>query len=175
LIRAENTAVSLPEFRADQVFLLTNPAGVVRKAFYFEYQLQPDRRKLPTWFWKTGGLTAQLGVPVILAVFYLTRGRYRRFPARYTAREGKLRTELRFDTVRLWEHEERIRGGELAALAPLLPLCENVATERTLREGRELILGLHVEAKTRAELLAVAATVGMRYFPRSVVEATFRE
>ena len=38
-----------------------------------------------------------------------------------------------------------------------------------------MILGLEVGPKTRAELLAVAATVGLRYFPRSVVEATFRE
>ena len=97
------------------------------------------------------------------------------FPASYMVGAEGLTNEFRFHTIRLWEHADRIRSGELGELAPLLVLCEDVPTERTLREERELILGLPVESAVRTELLALALTVGTRYFSRDVLETLFRE
>jgi hypothetical protein len=48
-------------------------------------------------------------------------------------------------------------------------------SEETLREERELILGASIDASLRADLLAVAVTVGTRYFGRAVLESLFRE
>src|SRR5436190_8383301 len=110
-----------------------------------------------------------------MTVVYLTRGSHSRFPAAYMVGGEGLTNEYRFHTLRLWEHANRIRGGELPELAPLLVLCEDVPTEQTLQEERQLILGLPVDPSVRTELLAVAQTVGSRYFPRHVLERLFQE
>jgi predicted transposase YdaD len=86
-----------------------------------------------------------------------------------------LRNEYRFETIRLWEHAERIRSGELAELAPLLVLCEDQPTEETLRRERGLILELEVPEKVRNDLLVLAAMVGRRFFRRETLEALFLE
>ena len=44
-----------------------------------------------------------------------------------------------------------------------------------MREERGIILGLDTTREVRAELLAVALTVGLRYFQRDVLERLFRE
>jgi hypothetical protein len=71
-----------------------------------------------------------------------------------------------FETVRLWEHAERIRSGECREPAPLLLLCEDTSDEATLRHERELILSLGAPRPVQADLLAVAMMVGMRFFAR---------
>jgi hypothetical protein len=44
-----------------------------------------------------------------------------------------------------------------------------------LRQERELLLSLPVARPVRADLLAVAMTVGTRFFARELREAIFRE
>jgi hypothetical protein len=44
------------------------------------------------------------------------------------------RNDYLLKTIRLWEHADRIRGGELAELAPLLILCDDIPSERSLWE-----------------------------------------
>src|SRR5438105_2582141 len=107
-LRREDVSVNLPEFRADQVLLVGAEDDPERWAMHLEFQLDPDRRVLPDWFLKNAALTKQLGLPVILTVLYLRRGRYARFPAAYIVRRGRLKNRYEFDTIRLWEHAERI-------------------------------------------------------------------
>ena len=64
--------------------------------------------------------------------------------------------------IRLWEHADRIRNGDLTELATLLVLCENSPTEETLREERDIILKLDVGPSENVDLLALAMNVGMR-------------
>jgi predicted transposase YdaD len=173
--RFEDVTLNLPEFRADHVLIVGLEGDPVSRAIHLEYQFQPDRSVLPNWLLKRAALAVRLGVPVVLVVIYLTKGKYQRFPRSVTDEVGTLRNEFRFHTIRLWEHVERIRGGDLPELAPLLVLCEDEPTERTLQEERRLILGLEVTPVVRAELLAVALTAGLRYFGRDLLETVFRE
>jgi hypothetical protein len=142
---------------------------------HVEYQLQPNPSVMPGWLIKTGALTRQLGIRVILVVFYLERGSYASFPSTFITEAGGLKNEFSFPIIRLWEHANRHRSGDLQELAPLLALCEDRPTEQTLREEREIILGLDTTPEVRAELLAVALTVGLRYFTRDLLEGLFRE
>lgn len=113
-------------------------------AWHLEYQIAPDRRREAGWLLKNAALNAQLGMPVVLTVVYLTRGRRRRFPVIHTVSAGGLANRHTFHTLRLWEHAERIRSGELPELAPLLVLCEDNPDEDTLRTERKLILSSDV-------------------------------
>jgi predicted transposase YdaD len=174
-IRYEDVTVSIPEHRADQVLSLGADDDPDRWASHLEYQLQPDARVLRGWFFKNAGLNAQLDMPVILTVLYLTRGNSAPFPDTVTIQGGGLSNHYQFNTIRLWEHTDRIRGGDLPELAPLLLLCEDNPTEQTLREERALILDLSTTREVRVELLAEALTVGTRYFARELLETLFRE
>jgi predicted transposase YdaD len=174
-VRSCDVSVNVPEHRADQVLLIAGEGDADRWALHIEFQLQPDERVLPGWFLKNAALTVQLGLPVILAAVYLTQGRRRRFPSMYRASAGPLANEFRFHAVRLWEHGDRIRSGELAELAPLLVLCEDRPTEETLREERALIRAVQATPSVRADLLSVALTVGARFFARELLLQVFRE
>jgi predicted transposase YdaD len=174
-IHWEDVSVNLPELRADQVLLVEADGDAERWAMHVEFQLEPDRRVLPDWFFKNAALTRQLGMEVLLTVIYLRRGRRARFPTAYIVRRGGARNRFEFATVRLWEHAERIRSGDLQELAPLLVLCENEPTEATLREERDLIRRLAVPPETRSDLLAIAVMVGTRYFGRELLLELFRE
>jgi flagellar biosynthesis/type III secretory pathway protein FliH len=174
-VRLTDVSVNLPEHRADQVFLIGAEEAPDRFGMHVEFQTQPDRRTLRGWFLKNAALTAQLDRDVILVALYLTRGDRATFPDSYTATGGGLENAFRFRTIYLWERAERIRSGELPELAPLLVLCEENPTEETLREERRLILELDAPREVRADLLAVAAMVGSRYFARELLAAIFRE
>lgn len=174
-VRFEDVALNLPEFRADHVLVVGAEDNSSRWAIHLEYQLEPDTSVMPGWLLKQAALTIRLGAPVPLVVVYLTRGSYSTFPDTYSIEAGGIRNVFLFHTIRLWEHAARIRSGDLTELAPLLVLCEDKPTERTLREERRLILGLDVAADVRAELLAVALTVGLRYFGRDLLLRLFRE
>jgi hypothetical protein len=174
-VRLADVAVNLPEHRADQLFLIGADDDPARWGLHLEYQLQPDRRALRGWLLKNAALNAQLEIPVLLTVVYLTRGGRATFPARSAVSAGGLTNEYRFHTIRLWEHADRIRSGELAELAPLLVLCDDRPSEGTLQEERALILGLGAPAAVQAELLAVAAMVGTRFFSREQLQTLFRE
>jgi predicted transposase YdaD len=86
-----------------------------------------------------------------------------------------LTNQHQFETLRLWEHADRIRGGDFRELAPLLLLCDDTPREATLRQERELILSLQAPQPIQADLLAVAVMVGIRFFARDLVEAVFAE
>ncbi|MCC2671695.1 MAG: hypothetical protein K0Q72_4166 [Armatimonadetes bacterium] len=174
-LRMEDTAINVPEQRADHVFVVCDEASRDEGALYLEYQLQPRSELLSTWFAKAGALNRQLGLPVVLLAIYLEKGHRASFPNEYVSTVGRFSNSFRFPTVRLWEHAERIRSGELWPLAPLLVLCEDDPGERTLREEVALINRSGVGSEEQAELLAVALRVASRRLSRSLVEAIFRE
>jgi hypothetical protein len=173
--RWEDTALSLPELRADHVLVLGTAAEPDQGALYVEYQLAPDPANLATWAVKWSGLLRQLGLPTSLLVLYLERGAYATFPDRLAVNVAGVATELRFTAVCLWEHGDRIRSGELWQLAPLLVLCEDNPTEETVRREVELITGSPASPAEQADLLAFALRVGARDFSRVVLERVFRE
>ncbi|MES4792888.1 MAG: hypothetical protein C4321_07800 [Chloroflexota bacterium] len=59
-IRPTDVTVNLPEFQADEVFLVGSEDESGRWALHLEYQWQPDRRVLEGWFLKNAALTARL-------------------------------------------------------------------------------------------------------------------
>src|SRR5947209_1204435 len=54
-------------------------------------------------------------------------------------------------------------------------LCEDEPTEETIREERRLIYGLEAPRPVQADLLAVAAMLGTRFFSRELLATLFRE
>jgi hypothetical protein len=174
-VGAGDVAINLPEYRADQVFVIGGEGDADRCAVHLEYQLQPDPRVVLGWFLKNAALTAHLRMPVLLVVVYLNRGGRATFPAEYRVASLGVENAFRFHAVCLWEHQERIRSGELPELAPLLVLCEDKPTEATLREERELILSAGLSSDARKDLLGVAILVGRRYFDGETLRRVFRE
>ncbi len=168
--------VDQPQHDADSVFRVggdNDPAGW---ALHLEYQLQPDSRELKRWMFKNAGLSLQLDRPVLLLALYLYRGKRRTFPGEYVVRAGGLETRFTFSAIRLWEHAERIRTGDLAALAPLLVLCEDEPTLETLETERQLIQTTEgFEPHERADLLAIAVGVARKHFTMEALELVFRE
>jgi predicted transposase YdaD len=170
-----DVSINLPEFRADGVLPVDEPGEPDAGALYFEWQWEPDTRELPDWFLKCAGLTAQLRRPVVLIVIYLHRGDRATFPDAYRPIVAGDGNSYGFATIRLWEHADRIRRGDLPELAPLLVLCEAEPDAAILEEERELILSLEVPEPVRADLLAIAVAVGGRFVPKDLVRAIFRE
>ena len=126
-LRVEDPNLNLPELRADHLFIM-QPEAADACAIYLECQLEPDARLLPSWSVKWAGLCRQLDMPVALLVLYLQRGDSATFPDHYHIQVGAIQTTLYFTAIRLWEHADRIRSGELPELAPLLLLCEETPT-----------------------------------------------
>lgn len=174
-LRLEDTAINLPEQRADHVFVVTDGGDQKKGVVYVEYQLHPRVDVLPLWFAKAGALGRQLNLPVVLLAVYLEKGRRANFPDEYAVSVSGLRSSYQFPIIRLWEHAGRIRNGELWQLAPLLVLCEDNPTERTLREEVALITRSGAPAEEQGELLAMALRVAGRKLPRTLVETVFRE
>jgi len=173
-VHAADVSVVLPEFRADQVFLIGATDDPERWGVHFEYQAQPDVRLLSGWALKNAALNRQLHVPVFLIAIYVQKGDRAHFFDSYTLTKAGLINEYRFNAVRLWEHGDRIRA-ELPELAPLLVLCEERPTEATIREEIALIRASAAPGEVRADLLSVAYMVGTRFFLRSVLNALFAE
>jgi len=171
----ENVTVNLPEHAADGVLLVGGPGNKPSRGFHLEAQLHPDRRVMQGWMLKNAAFNVQLGIDIPLVVLYLSRGRYRRFPNTHIVSSGGLTNTHTFTTIQLWEHAERIRAGELPELAPLLVLCEEHPNEETLRTERELIRKAPVTDAVRSDLVALAFTVGTRYFTRTLLQTVFRE
>jgi predicted transposase YdaD len=183
-IRVEDPNVNLPELRADHVFIMPLPSegydvvsamGAQEIAVYLEYQLEPDPSLLPSWFVKCGGLTRQMGIPVVLMVIYLQRGGRATFPDRYRVSLGSLETQFSFTAVRLWEFADRIRSGEFAELAPLLILCEETPTEQVVREEVDLIRKAELPEAVQIDLLGLALRIASRRLPRATLLDFFRK
>src|SRR3954447_24941314 len=64
LIRPDDTAINLPEHNADHLFHIGAADDPARWALHLEYQLQPDSRVLPDWFYKNAALNKLLEIPV---------------------------------------------------------------------------------------------------------------
>jgi predicted transposase YdaD len=173
--RFEDTSLNIPELHADHVFIVEDADSQQPYALYLEYQLKPDPELLAHWGLKWLGLCRQLPMEVVLLVIYLEKGKRASFPAAYRRRGGRLRTQFTFDTVRLWEHRDRIVSGEWPELAPLLVLCEAQPTEATLRQEVELIRQSGLPGGVQRELIGVAVSVASRRFGRAVLEAIFGE
>jgi hypothetical protein len=118
---------------------------------------------------KNASLNYQAGGPVILVVVYLRKGRYRQFPSEHVIRAEGLSNTYHLHTIRLWEHRDRIRSGELGALAPLLVLCEDNPDERTLQDEREIIRNLLAPEPVKNELIGLAVMLGARFFSEDVL------
>lgn len=174
-IRFEDTAINLPEYRADHVLILGAAGDEDRGALHFEHQLRPDPDKIPGWELKRCALRAHLNMPVVLVVLYLEKGDRATFPNRSTDTLCGLRNEFEFASIRLWEHADRIRDGDLWELAPLLVLCEDNPGEDTIRTELRIIQNSGADDATQAYLLAVALRVGGRRLPRPLLEAIFRK
>lgn len=174
-IRVDDPNLNLPELRADHVFVLPADAAGPECAIYLEYQLRPDSSLLPSWAAKWGGLTRQLGMPVVLLVLYLQKGNYATFPAQYETQIGAFRTQLQFTAIRLWDQTERIRNGDLPELAPLLLLSEDNPTEATIREEADLILNADLPPETQADLLNLVLMVASKRFSRQWLRTLFQQ
>nr|MDQ2730659.1 hypothetical protein [Armatimonadota bacterium] len=174
-IRTDDVSVNVPELRADGLLVLGSPAHPPERGLYLEFQLDyPKRKTVEGWFAKVANLNYQRPYPVSLSVIYLTRGGRKRFPSSYTI-HGAVKNTFTFHVIRLWEYIDRIRHGDLKALAPLLVLCENHPTVETLWEEREIIRGLDVDERQRSELFALSIMVGRKYFTEDILQAVFGE
>src|SRR5437016_1793884 len=98
-------------------------------------------------------------MPVSLLVLYLQKGKHATFPDSCGVSVGGLPTTFTFNTIRLWEHTDRIVNGELPELAPLLVLCYPKPTERVVEQEIELIRQADFPVNVRADLLALAVRI----------------
>jgi hypothetical protein len=114
-------------------------------------------------------------MPVVLLALYLQRGDRATFPDQYRPQAGGLAMNVTFPVIRLWEHADRIRSGELPELAPLLVLCDEMPTIATVREEVALIHSSQLSAGTQAELLGLALLVATRQFTRELLRPVFEE
>lgn len=174
-IHLEDTSISLPEMRADQVFLIGEKGEPGYGAIYLEYQLQPKVKALRDWFTKCGGLVKQLDMPVVLLVIYLVKGKRVTFPDRLTMVVSGLHQHFQFNTIRLWEFADRIRNGEFPELAPLLVLFDTFPDESTLKREIEIIHHAGLPKDVEADLLGMALRLGQISFTREVLSIIFRE
>jgi len=115
--RWEDTALNLPELHAEHALVIGTGTEPNQGALYLEYLLVPDPANLVTWAVKWSSLLRQLSLPTTRLVLYLERGNYATFPDRLSVSVAGIPTELRFTAIRLWEHADRIRDGELWQLA----------------------------------------------------------
>lgn len=174
-IRHEDVTVAVAERRADHVFLVTDVHGTPEWGLCLESQMQPQRRSVRSWVAKWGNLSDQQDLDLILLALYLQRGDRSTFPDRYVVRRGNWSTELTFETIRLWEHADRIRSGELPEFAPLLVLWEDNPGEEVIREERALIHAAPLTPEERGDLLGLAYVVGTKYLVRAILDALFGE
>ena len=167
----EDTAIQTHEYRADHVLILEKP----RIAFYWEYQLVPKAEVVVRWFEKCAALTSKLGMPVILMVIYLEKGNYATFHDRHEASHGSARTLFQFTTIKLWEHVERIRSGELIELVPFLFLCDNKYKEETVLEEIDLIYRANLPETDQAELYQAVFRVAGSRLSSEIIDKLYRE
>ncbi len=174
-LRFDDPGIILRQLHADQVFRYDHPNIAERCALCVEYQYRPDPTLLVLWLAKALILSDRLQMPVVLVVIYLHQGRFQSFPGVHIVQGGGLTNEFRFETIRLWEHVDRIRSGELVELAPLLVLCVEGNPEEILREERDLILKANLEPRVTTDLLGISYILGLRVESEGVVNAVFAQ
>ncbi len=174
-IQLEDTSISNPELRADQVFLVGEKGAPDSGAIYLEYQLHPKRDLLSTWFTKCGGLEYQLGRPVILLALYLSRGEYASFPTGYEKTVGGLKNSFHFQSVLLWEHQDQLERGEYPELAPLLILCQSEPTLDTVQLEIDIVRRSNLDVSLQNDLLSMILSIASREFSRDMLKILFKK
>ncbi|MFQ5631801.1 MAG: DUF4351 domain-containing protein [bacterium] len=167
LIGVEDTQLQIPEHRADKIWRVQEDEqeGII----LLEAILQPDKRDFRRINLKNAAVQVAMKIPVVTVLVYLQQGEYRTFPGSYEQRLGGLSNRHSFARILLWEHEDRIRSGELKELAPFLPLFYDDPPIAILEETNELIESLENEQE-RVELKAVATIIGVRKFAEELVK-----
>jgi len=129
----------------------------------------PDRRDLRRINLKSAALQVSLNLPVITILVYLQRGDYANFPAGYDDEIASLSNSHRFARLLLWEHEARIRSGELKELAPFLPLFEDEPNPRILEIENDLLNTIS-DPQQRIELKSLGAIIAARQFGEELIK-----
>lgn len=171
----EDTSISLPEMRADHVFLIGEKDAPGYGAIYVEYQLQPSAKAMKDWFTKRGGLMKQLNLPVVLLVIYIKKGDRATFPDRLVTEVAGLQDVYVFPVVLLWEHRERIANGEFPELAPIMIVFDPEPNETTLKREIEIIHQAGFTKEVKADLLGMALRLAEGSFSKDLLRAIFRE
>jgi predicted transposase YdaD len=96
------------------------------------------------------------------------RGNYATFPDGYEDELGGLTNAHRFVRILLWEHEERIRSGELKELAPFMLLFYDVPDPGILEVANQLIETV-ADPQQRLELKSLGAIIAARYFSDEII------
>ena len=169
--RFEDTSVLTREYRSDQVMILDIP----KLAISWEYQLAPKADTLRNWFAKCANLTIQLDMPVLLVAIYLEKGDYATFLDRHETTFGSLTTLFQFNAIKLWEHADRIRSGELIELAPLLILCDNQPRVETVQEEIYLISNSNLPPAKQFELYQTVFRIAGARLPKEVIDVFYQE
>jgi len=168
----ENVELSLPVKPVDFVHRIVHDGQ--EYLFHLEFQLvhDPDLpRRVCAYY---GMLTEQFKLPVVTLVLYL-RPRQAPVPAAYVVRLGAQEiNRFSYPVLKLWDYASQIRSGQLRALAPLLVTLVEDPQPAVLAEERALILA-EPDAQRRADLLALAVTLGAPYFEPAFLWRFFRE
>jgi predicted transposase YdaD len=163
----EDAQIQIPEHRADKVWRVHD--GVREGCIALEAIAVPDRRDFRSINLKNAALQVNLNVPVITVLVYLERGKYATFPEGYEDELGGLTNAHRFARVLLWEHEERIRSGELKELSPFLLLFYTAPDPRILEVENQLIETVE-DPEQRLELKSIGAIIAARYFSEEIIK-----
>jgi len=167
----EDAQIQIPEHRADKVWRIHD--GIREGCLTLEAIAVPDRRDLRRINLKNAELQVYLKLPVITVLVYLKRGQYATFPDGYEDELGGLTNSHRFVCILLWEHEERIRSGELRELAPFLLLFYDDPDPGILSVINHLIEGV-ADPQQALELKSVSAIIAERYFSVDLIKQYFK-
>jgi hypothetical protein len=163
----EDAQIQIPEHRADKVWRVYD--GVREGCIALEAIAVPDRRDFRSINLKNAALQISLGMPVITVLVYLERGKYATFPDSYEDELGGLTNVHRFARILLWEHEERIRNGELKELAPFLLLFYD-APEPVILEVENQLIEAVDDPQQRLELKSIGAIIAARHFSEEIIK-----
>jgi predicted transposase YdaD len=167
------TGIIIKELEGDDVLVYPAPGG--REGLLVEYEAGSDPRKRGRWLQKALAFSEELKIPVVLLVIYLRKTDRATFHDSFNVGSGPLKNRYTFATVRLWEQADRIRGGELVELAPLLPLAEDTPPKVAVLESKTLILSSELPLDAKEELLSVSYLIGLKYLVRSALDKIFGE
>ncbi len=163
----EDAQIPIPEHRADKVWRIYD--GAREGCVMLEAITTPDRRDFCRFNLKNAALQINLDLPVITILVYLERGKYATFPDGYEHELGGLSNSHRFARILLWEHEDRIRSGELKELAPFLPLFYT-DPEPDILEVENQLLEAVTEPEQRLELKSIGAIIASRHFSEAIIK-----
>jgi len=165
-----------------EISLSVKPVDFVHEVVYaeehftlhLEFQLEHKAEIPQRSFITSAELTEQFKRPVLTVLIYL-QPRHKEIPKHYVTKLGKrVINQFSYPVIKLWEHVNEIRQGHLRELAPLLPMLVPNPDEVLLAEVKTLILQEPDDQK-RADLLASAVTIGIRYFDKAFLWRFFRE